>query len=124
MPKQRPVNLDLTKFSFPIMALVSITHRVTGVILFVGVAFALYALDQALASDAALAELKGTLASPLGKFVTFGILAATTYHVVAGVRHMLMDLGFAESISGGRASSVSVVGVSVVLIVLAGAWLW
>ena len=46
MKTDRPVNLNLLAFSFPLAAIVSITHRVTGVILFVGVAFALYALDM------------------------------------------------------------------------------
>ena len=50
MKTDRPVNLNLLAFSFLLAAIVSITHRVTGVILFVGVAFALYALDMALAS--------------------------------------------------------------------------
>ena len=50
MKTDRPVNLNLLAFSFPLAAIVSITHRITGVVLFVGLAFALYALDLALAS--------------------------------------------------------------------------
>ena len=50
MKTDRPVNLNLFAFSFPLTAIVSITHRITGIILFGGVAFALYVLDMALAS--------------------------------------------------------------------------
>ena len=41
MKTERPINLDLTKFSFPIMAIASITHRITGVLLFVAIAYLL-----------------------------------------------------------------------------------
>ena len=45
-----PCQFEPFAFSFPLTAIVSITHRITGIILFGGVAFALYVLDMALAS--------------------------------------------------------------------------
>ena len=42
MKTDRPINLSLTKFSFPLAAIASITHRITGILLFVGIAFLLY----------------------------------------------------------------------------------
>ena len=50
MKTDRPINLALTKFKFPLAAIASITHRITGVLLFVGIAFLLYLLDQSLTS--------------------------------------------------------------------------
>ena len=61
MKTDRPVNLNLLAFSFPLAAIVSITHRITGVILFVGVAFALYALDMAEALRYATVPVIGRL---------------------------------------------------------------
>ena len=66
MKTDRPVNLNLLAFSFPLAAIVSITHRVTGVILFVGVAFALYALDMALASPEGFAAAQQLIPSRWG----------------------------------------------------------
>ena len=61
---ERPINLDLTQFSFPLPALASITHRITGVILFGGLLFALYALDLSLSGPEGFAEAKALLAAP------------------------------------------------------------
>ena len=52
MPSKRPVNLDLTKFAFPLIAIVSIVHRISGVVIFLFLPFLLYFLDQSLSSQA------------------------------------------------------------------------
>jgi len=122
--KQRPVNLDLTAFKFPVTAISSIIHRVTGVILFVAVALLLYAFDQSLSSPAGFAALQDCLANPLVKFITWGTVSALLYHLVAGIRHMLMDLGLGETLEGGILGAKVVLAVSVVLIVLAGIAIW
>jgi len=122
--RERPVNLDLTKFSFPLPALASITHRVTGVILFVGIAFGLYALDLSLSSPAGFAEARDLIAHPLGKFVAWGLLTALGYHFVAGIKHLLLDWDIGDSLEGGRLATKIAIALAVVLSVLAGVWVW
>ena len=122
--RERPVNLDLTKFSFPLPALASITHRVTGVMLFVGIAFGLYALDLSLASPAGFAEARGLIANPLGKFIAWGLLTALGYHFVAGIKHLLLDWDVGDSLAGGLLATKIVIALAVVLSVLAGVWVW
>ncbi|EAR59444.1 succinate dehydrogenase, cytochrome b556 subunit, partial [Neptuniibacter caesariensis] len=51
MNKKRPVNLDLRTIKQPLPAITSILHRVTGVALFFGAVFALYALGLSLESE-------------------------------------------------------------------------
>ncbi len=121
---QRPVNLDLRTIKLPITAYTSILHRVSGVILFVGLAVLLYALDKSLASEEGFAQVKECLTSPLAKFVTWGLLSALLYHLVAGVRHLIMDMGIGESLEDGKLGSKLVIVISAVLIVLVGVWVW
>ncbi|MBD9416679.1 succinate dehydrogenase, cytochrome b556 subunit [Pseudomonas sp. PDM16] len=121
---QRPVNLDLRTIKLPITAYTSILHRVSGVILFLGIVIVLFALDKSLASEEGFAEVKACLASPLAKLIIWGLLSALLYHLVAGVRHLIMDLGVGESLEGGKLGSKIVIAVSVVIIVLAGVWVW
>ena len=52
------------------------------------------------------------------------MVAGLIYHLVAGIRHLIMDLGIGESLEGGVLGARIVLGVAVVLIVIAGAWLW
>jgi succinate dehydrogenase / fumarate reductase, cytochrome b subunit len=40
------------------------------------------------------------------------------------VRHLMMDMGIGESLEGGKLGSKIVIAVSVVVIVLAGVWIW
>jgi succinate dehydrogenase / fumarate reductase cytochrome b subunit len=56
--------------------------------------------------------------------ILFVILSALLYHLVAGVRHLIMDMGIGETLEGGKLGSKIVIAVSVVVIVLAGVWIW
>lgn len=120
----RPVNLDLTKFSFPLPALASITHRITGVILFVGIAFGLYALDLSLESPAGFAAAQGLMDGLIGKFIAWGLLTALGYHLVAGIKHLLLDWDIGDTLEGARTGTSIVIAAAVILSVLAGVWVW
>ncbi|AIR90346.1 succinate dehydrogenase, cytochrome b556 subunit [Pseudomonas cremoricolorata] len=121
---QRPVNLDLRTIKLPITGITSFLHRVSGIILFLGLGIMLYALSNSLGSEEGFGEVKAYMTSPLAKFVAWGLLSALLYHLVAGVRHLIMDMGVGETLEGGRLGSKIIIAVSVVLIVLAGVWIW
>jgi succinate dehydrogenase / fumarate reductase cytochrome b subunit len=120
----RPKNLDLTTIELPLPAKASILHRISGFALFFAVAFMLYALGTSLESEQSFAELKDVLNSGLAKFITWGILSALGYHVVAGVKHLLMDMGIGETKETGRVGAMITLIAGVVVIVLAGVWVW
>ena len=120
MRQNRPVNLDLTKFSFPITAIVSILHRLSGLLLFILIPFLLGALQYSLTGRSQFNELKACLTNPVVLFIIWLCLSALIYHIVAGVRHLLMDIGFGEGLAAGRQSSFWVFGISIVLAILAG----
>jgi len=122
--KQRPVNLDIGTIDLPITSYVSILHRASGVILFAVVGLLLWLLDASLSSPEGFASVKDTLGNPLCQFLIWGSLAALAYHLVAGVRHMIMDLGIGETLEGGRLGAKIVIFTASILIILAGAWLW
>ncbi|OUM07063.1 succinate dehydrogenase, cytochrome b556 subunit [Pseudomonas syringae] len=124
MNSQRPVNLDLRTIKLPVTAYTSILHRISGVILFVGIAIMLYAMDKSLASEEGFGEVKACMTSPLAKLIIWGLLSALLYHMVAGIRHLIMDTGVGETLEGGKLGSKIVIAVSVVLILLAGVWIW
>ena len=121
----RPINVgigDLVSFKWPITAITSITHRVAGVVLFIGVAFMLYALDLSLSSEQEFIALKEMMVSPLGKMITWGLLSALGYHFVAGIKHLLMDMGVGETLEGAQFAAKTTLFFSAVLIALAAIW--
>lgn len=124
MNDKRPVNLDLTTIRFPITAIVSISHRISGVILFGAVAILLWMLQTSLASEESFNSLKELLSAPWIQFLVWGSVAALAWHLVMGIRHMIMDLGFGESLQGGRRGAQIAIVCAVLLIVLAGVWVW
>lgn len=99
-------------------------HRVSGVVLFAVVALLLCMLDASLESEQGFADVAAAFNSVPAKLILWAALAALIYHLVAGIRHLLMDLGIGESLEGGRRGAVTVLVVSVVLILLAGVWIW
>ncbi len=125
MKDNRPVNLDLGTIALPITALVSILHRISGIALVAGVALLLWMLDQSLASEESFARLAALLEGSLVlRLVLWLVLAALIYHTLAGVKHLIMDLGIGESLEGGRRGAKIVIAAFVVLTLIAGVWLW
>ncbi len=125
MSKKRPVNLDLTTIQLPLPGLTSILHRVTGVMLFVGLIFFFYAFDLSLADEAGFNTIKLALADTRWvKFITWGLLTALSFHLLAGIKHLVMDFGYAETLGSANLAAKLVVVTSIILSVLAGVWIW
>jgi succinate dehydrogenase / fumarate reductase cytochrome b subunit len=122
--KQRPVNLDLSTIKLPITGVVSILHRVSGVFLFAGAAVLLWMLDSSLDSQESFAAVKDVTSNPICKFVLFAVLAGLAYHMVMGIRHLIMDCGVGESLKGGQLGAKIALTLAVVLIALIGVWVW
>ena len=122
--KQRPVYLSLTDPAWPVTAIASIVHRITGVILFVGLAYLLWLLNLAVSSPAGFAEAQQTLAMPLPKLALIGVVGLLIYHLVAGIKHMIMDFHIGDSFEAASSAAYVVFAISIVLTVLVGVWLW
>ena len=126
MKDKRPENLDIKTIHFPPAAISSILHRISGALLFPGVALLLWLLDRSLNSREDFNTLKDTFGTPLFKLLLWAVLAALAYHLLAGVRHMIMDLGYLEGRESGQRTALATI-VSGVLLALAigiGVWIW
>lgn len=124
MNKKRPVNLDLSTLKYPPMAIVSILHRISGVVLFLLFPIMLYLFSQSLHSDATFHQLQMTLANPYSKLLLWVFSGALMLHVLAGIRHVLMDIGFGEGLLAGRRSAISVMILAILSIIFLGIWIW
>ena len=123
MRDNRPVNLSVTQ-NLPFTAIASITHRISGVLLFVGVGFLLYLLQLALRSQAGFVEAQALMARNEWKFVVFAVLALLTFHLFAGVKHLLLDLHLGDTYPQARTGAITVTALTLVCVALTGAWLW
>lgn len=120
---KRPVFLNLTKMHFPVTAIVSILHRVTGVIIFLSLPFLLYFLEQSLQSLITFNHMKTVLEPVLFRIIVWLISSAFIYHAFAGIRHLFMDIGCGESLTAGRISAWGVMLLTLVATILLGVFL-
>ena len=81
-------------------------------------------LDASLSYEEGFNRLKETLGSPLCQVLIWGSLSALAYHLVAGVRHLIMDLGIGETLEAGQSSAKLALIVAVVLILLITVWVF
>ena len=124
MKDNRPVNRNLATFKWPITAISSILHRISGVLLFLAVPFCLWALEKSLSSKAEFNQVKQLLQGNFPKLILWAILSLLTYHIIAGFRHLLMDAGIGESLEGGVAGSQIVIVLGVLSAAGLGVWIW
>ena len=124
MKKQRPVNLDLTTIKMHPAANASILHRVSGVIMVFAIGILLCILSTSLSSAEGFAEIQGYLDSMFFKFIIFGCLSALTFHLLAGVRHLLMDLGHFEELASGNITAKLIIVIWLAVSAVIGVWLW
>jgi succinate dehydrogenase / fumarate reductase cytochrome b subunit len=115
MKAQRPVFLNLMQIEMPVGALTSITHRVTGVLLALGIPGAVYLLDQSLQSPQSYARLLGMFDQWTFKVVVIVFTWALAHHLLAGIRHLLSDVDIGSHLRAARRSAwvVNVVGIAV-----------
>ncbi|MFL0805805.1 MAG: succinate dehydrogenase, cytochrome b556 subunit [Oceanobacter sp.] len=124
MNSNRPTNLDLSTIELPLPAKASIIHRVSGFILFFAVAFMLAALAASLESAESFKELMSVFDNGLVKFIAWGIVSALGYHFIAGVKHLLMDMGIGEDKESGHTGAMITLVGGVIVVVLSGVWVW
>ena len=124
MKDTRPKNLDFSTFSLPLPAITSFLHRVSGVFIFGGLALLLWLLNESLSSEQGFNNVAMWMDNLLVKLSLWAVISGLLYHLIAGIKHLLMDLGIGESLEGGRTGAKLVIAFSAITIVLTGVWLW
>src|SRR6185295_9450655 len=115
---RRPVFLDLLHIQMPVGALTSITHRVTGVLLAIGVPFTIYLLDLSVQGPEGYAEVIALFERWYGKLGLILLIWSLTHHLLAGIRHLLSDIDVGSLLPAARRSAwiVNLTGLAVALL--------
>mgnify|MGYP003643257675 FL=1 len=124
MKKQRPVNLQLNTISFPPAAITSILHRITGVALFFALLFVIGAWAYSVSSPEGFDLVQQQMNGWLGKVIAIGTISALSYHILGGVRHLIMDMGVWEELESGNNSAKAIIGIWIILTIVVGVLLW
>lgn len=122
--KPRPKHLNLMQIRLPVPALISIMHRVSGAILFLALPLLLWLFQSTLESQASFAAFQSVVGNPLVKIVLLGLLWGYLHHMLAGFRHLFLDLHLGVDLQTARLTSMIVLGAGIVLTLAVGVALW
>ena len=123
--------LDALQYRLPIAGIVSILHRVSGVLIAVLLPFVVWMFDASVTSEISFDRFASAFTAGIGfvpgwavKLVCLGLVWATLHHALAGVRHLWMDATHSVSKQQGRSSAIATLAVSLPLTAILGARLF
>ena len=121
----RPKYYDLNLANLPVPGLVSIFHRVTGLVLFFPVVpLLLYVMYATLGSEEGYARWHEFFARPLVKLIALAFFWAYAHHFFAGIRYLFLDIHWGIAKPKARASAVAVLVAAAVATLLVGVRVW
>ncbi|WP_416189124.1 succinate dehydrogenase, cytochrome b556 subunit [Neisseria sp. CCUG17229] len=122
--KPRPVFLEIPNIRLPIPGIVSILHRISGVVLFIALPVLLYLLSGTLSQESDFEAYRAFVSNPLVKLALIGLLWAYLHHSLAGIRFLLLDAHKGLELDTARNTAKLVFVAALVLTVVIGALLW
>ena len=132
-PEFRNINAfsDLPTYKLPIAGIVSILHRISGVLMFLLMPFIIWMFDTSVSSEISFSRFKAVFNVGVGfvpgwffKLVALAIIWAYLHHLSAGLRHLYMDVAHAVTKELGRSSAIATLAVSLGLTALLAAKLF
>jgi succinate dehydrogenase / fumarate reductase cytochrome b subunit len=122
---------DAVKYRLPLAGVVSILHRASGLLMFVLLPFIVWLFDTSVSSEISYETFTSAFLAGIGalpawavKLVALALIWAFLHHLIAGVRHVWMDVTHSVSKAQGRSSAVLTLALSLLLTVALGAKLF
>ncbi|HNK18912.1 MAG TPA: succinate dehydrogenase, cytochrome b556 subunit [Piscinibacter sp.] len=123
-------NIHITQivaYRLPLAGMVSILHRISGVLLFLLMPFIIWMFDASVTSEVSFDVFRSAFAAGVGfipgwflKLVALGLIWAYLHHLIAGVRHLWMDATHAVTKEFGQSSAIVTLALSVLLTLALG----
>ena len=114
--------VDATRYRLPVAGVVSILHRISGVIMFALLPFIIWMFDTSLTSEISYGQFTSVFIAGAGfvpawffKLVALALIWAYLQHFIAGLRHLWMDATHAVSLEFGRQSAIVTLAASLLL---------
>jgi succinate dehydrogenase / fumarate reductase cytochrome b subunit len=132
-PEFRNINAltDLPTYRLPAAGIVSILHRISGLIMFLLLPLLVWMFDTSVSSEISFAKFSAAFTVGLGfvpavlvKVVVLGLIWAYLHHLIAGVRHVYMDVCHAVTKEFGKSSAIVTLVLSLGLTAALGAKLF
>ncbi|MDH5423842.1 MAG: succinate dehydrogenase, cytochrome b556 subunit [Gammaproteobacteria bacterium] len=114
----RPIYLNLIKIKLPISGIISIFHRLTGLLLFVAIPVSLYLLQLSITDLDSFNTVSALMLHPLSRFFVLLVIWSFVHHFITGMRFLLIDLEFFLHRNTSRTSAWAVVVIEAIVMLL------
>ena len=118
MENKTPLSPHIQIYRWHISSLVSICHRITGIINILIITLVCLWASQLLFGEASYEMIKSLLNSFIGKFIILGFIWSFSFQVLSEIRHLIMDLGFGFEINATKISGLIVIFGSIIFTIV------
>ncbi len=109
MKNKSPLSPHIQIYRWHISSLVSISHRITGIINIVAITLICIWVSLLVLGDANYNLVNQLLNSILGKFIALGLVWSFSFQMLSEVRHLIMDMGYGFELQTTRISGLIVI---------------
>ena len=118
MENKNPLSPHLQIYRWHISSLVSISHRITGIINFIAVIFICIWAGFLILGEANYIPINNVLNSIFGKFIILGVTWSFSFQILSEIRHLIMDMGYGFELKTTRVSGLLVIFGSILLTII------
>ena len=118
MENRNPLSPHIQIYRWHISSLVSISHRITGIINIVAITLICIWTASLILGDTNYEFINLFLTSIFGKFIVIGLAWSFSFQILSEVRHLLMDMGYGFELQTTRITGLGVIFGSILLTVL------
>ena len=118
MEDKKPLSPHIQIYRWHISSLVSISHRITGIINIIAITFICVWSGWLILGEANYTLINFFLNSIFGKFVVLGIVWSFSFQVLSEIRHLIMDMGYGFELQTTKVTGLLVIFGSLVLTVI------
>jgi succinate dehydrogenase / fumarate reductase cytochrome b subunit len=122
IPTNRPTSPHLQAYKLPLTGIISITHRMTGVMLIAGLLVFVYIISSLASGADSYVAMQSIINIWLFKFVCWGFIYALFFHLCHGVRHLIWDTGLGFEPDTLKRYAMIELAVSLALTLMTLAW--
>ena len=118
MQNKEPLSPHIQIYKWHISSLVSISHRITGIINIVAITFICLIASLLILGESNYEMIDFFMSSLLGKFVILGITWSFSFQILSEIRHLIMDLGYGFELQSTKISGLIVIFGSIFLTII------
>ena len=118
MENKKPLSPHIQIYRWHISSLVSISHRITGVVNIIAITFICLWVCLLVFGDINYIKINSFLDSLIGKFVILGMTWSFSFQILSEIRHLIMDLGYGFELQTTKITGLLVIFGSVIFTII------